>query len=163
MDLRKTRIPPPHDFSCPPNSKLLISASLRFGSSPPPHQLGIWPSFWLLGADFRGNYHNWPSVSEIGIAESINGQNTLWQVLHCGFAPGGPCNEFDGIDFLACFPANGTAQQGPQPLTPFWKINGQDIVGRMAPPPNPPTGPAPTQVSHVNQPTNHSRAPTSGT
>ena len=29
--------------------------------------------------------------------ENVNGINSVWAVLHCGVAPGGPCNEFNGI------------------------------------------------------------------
>ena len=29
--------------------------------------------------------------------ENVNGLNRVWGVLHCGVAPGGPCNEFDAI------------------------------------------------------------------
>ncbi|KAK3392899.1 concanavalin A-like lectin/glucanase domain-containing protein [Podospora didyma] len=85
------------DFRCPAGDKLRIEASLRFGSAPPSQQMGIWPSFWAMGSDFRGQYHLWPAVGEIDIAESINGQPTVWNALHCGTAPGGPCNEYSGI------------------------------------------------------------------
>lgn len=67
------------------------------GSAAAATQQGIWPAFWALGSEFRGNYKNWPYVSEWDIVESINGENTLHSVLHCGVAPGGPCNEFVGI------------------------------------------------------------------
>lgn len=58
---------------------------------------GYWPAFWALGAPFRGNYLNWPGVGEIDVMENINGQNTVWQTLHCGTSPGGPCNETTGL------------------------------------------------------------------
>src|SRR6266540_3128322 len=58
---------------------------------------GYWPAFWMLGAPFRGVYTNWPSVGEIDVMENVNGANTVWGTLHCGVAPGGPCNEFNGI------------------------------------------------------------------
>jgi len=29
--------------------------------------------------------------------ENVNGINSVWGVLHCGVAPGGPCNENNGI------------------------------------------------------------------
>ncbi|MBN1313301.1 MAG: carbohydrate-binding protein [Anaerolineae bacterium] len=51
----------------------------------------------MLGAPFRGNYQNWPSVGEIDILEAINGVNTVYATLHCGTSPGGPCNETSGI------------------------------------------------------------------
>ncbi|GLY17069.1 endo-1,3-beta-glucanase [Kineosporia sp. NBRC 101677] len=58
---------------------------------------GIWPAFWSLGEAFRGNYTNWPGVGEIDVLENVNGQNTVYGTLHCGVAPGGPCNEFSGL------------------------------------------------------------------
>ncbi|GAB3279911.1 carbohydrate-binding protein [Kineosporia babensis] len=58
---------------------------------------GIWPAFWSLGEAFRGNYTNWPGVGEIDVLENVNGQNTVHGTLHCGVAPGGPCNEFSGL------------------------------------------------------------------
>ena len=58
---------------------------------------GYWPAFWALGAPYRGNYQNWPGIGEFDIMENVNGINSVWGVLHCGVAPGGPCNEFNGI------------------------------------------------------------------
>lgn len=86
-------------IACPPGGKLLMSASLRFGSAPSPSQMGIWPSFWALGSEFRrsGKFDQWPGAGEIDIAESTNGSPAVWQSLHCGVAPGGPCNEFSGL------------------------------------------------------------------
>ncbi|KAK3948006.1 concanavalin A-like lectin/glucanase domain-containing protein [Pseudoneurospora amorphoporcata] len=86
-------------IACPPGGKLLMSASLKFGSAPAPSQMGIWPSFWALGSAFRtsGRFDQWPAAGEIDIAESTNGSPAVWQSLHCGTAPGGPCNEFSGL------------------------------------------------------------------
>src|SRR5579862_8738642 len=50
----------------------------------------------MLGAMFRGNYQNWPGIGEIDILEDVNGLSELAGTLHCGVAPGGPCNEFTG-------------------------------------------------------------------
>lgn len=58
---------------------------------------GYWPAFWSLGAPFRGVYTNWPGVGEIDVMENINGKNTVWNTLHCGTSPGGPCNETTGL------------------------------------------------------------------
>lgn len=74
-----------------------IEGSIKFGAGRPESQMGIWPSFWILGADFRRDYNSWPEVGEVDIGESINGVPTVWQVVHCGVAPGGPCKEFEGI------------------------------------------------------------------
>lgn len=86
-------------IACPPGGKLLMSASLKFGCAPSPSQMGIWPSFWALGSEFRrsGKFDQWPAAGEIDIAESTNGSPAVWQSLHCGTAPGGPCNEFSGL------------------------------------------------------------------
>jgi beta-glucanase (GH16 family) len=62
-----------------------------------PEAAGYWPAFWMLGDAFRGNYLNWPGIGEIDIMENINGRPTTFATLHCGVAPGGPCNEFSGI------------------------------------------------------------------
>jgi hypothetical protein len=51
----------------------------------------------MLGAPFRGNYLNWPSIGEIDIMENINGRPTAFSTLHCGVVVGGPCNETNGI------------------------------------------------------------------
>jgi hypothetical protein len=59
--------------------------------------LGYWPAFWALGAPYRGNYQNWPSIGEFDIMENVNGINSVWGVLHCGVNPGGPCNETNGL------------------------------------------------------------------
>src|SRR6266516_2171588 len=58
---------------------------------------GYWPAFWILGAPFRGNYWNWPSVGEMDIMEDVNGLSAEFATLHCGFSIPGTCNEKDGI------------------------------------------------------------------
>ncbi|WP_326555281.1 carbohydrate-binding protein [Micromonospora sp. NBC_01813] len=58
---------------------------------------GYWPAFWALGSPYRGNYQNWPAIGEFDVMENVNGLNNVWGVLHCGVAPGGPCDEFNGI------------------------------------------------------------------
>ena len=90
-----------NDIACPEGGRLRIEASLRLGSAPAAQQMGIWPSFWAMGSEFRGRYDRWPAAGEIDIAESINGAATVWQALHCGTAPGGPCNEYSGISNTA--------------------------------------------------------------
>jgi hypothetical protein len=51
----------------------------------------------MLGAPYRGNYQNWPSVGEFDVMENVNGINSVWGTLHCGVNPGGPCNETTGL------------------------------------------------------------------
>jgi beta-glucanase (GH16 family) len=73
--------------------------------------LGYWPAFWALGSPFRGNYWNWPGIGEFDIMENVNGINSVWGVLHCGVAPGGPCNENNGIGASRPCPGS-TCQSG---------------------------------------------------
>lgn len=64
-----------------------------------------------LGAAYRGNYQNWPSIGEFDIMENVNGINSVWGTLHCGTNPGGPCDETNGLSAsLACpgSPCQGT-------------------------------------------------------
>ncbi|KAK0655634.1 concanavalin A-like lectin/glucanase domain-containing protein [Cercophora newfieldiana] len=92
---------PRWDFACPAGGKLRVETSLRFGNAPQESQMGIWPAFWSMGSDFRGNYTQWPAAGEIDIAESINGVSKLYVALHCGWAPGGPCDEYNGLKMTA--------------------------------------------------------------
>jgi len=83
------------DFAAPPGGQLKITASLQQPSVP--SAAGYWPAFWMLGSQFRGNYLNWPGVGEVDIMEDVNGRSGEFATLHCGVAPGGPCNEFTGL------------------------------------------------------------------
>ena len=85
------------DFAAPVHGELAVEASTQQPNVTGSAALGYWPAFWMLGAPFRGNYLNWPGVGEIDIMEDINGLNSEFATLHCGTAPGGPCNEFSGI------------------------------------------------------------------
>jgi len=85
------------NFAAPAHGKLAVEASIQQPSIAGTGALGYWPAFWMLGAPFRGNYLNWPSVGEIDIMEDINGLSSEFATLHCGTAPGGPCNESTGI------------------------------------------------------------------
>jgi hypothetical protein len=81
----------------PPGARLLVEARLRLGAAPPSRQQGIWPAFWALGAAFRANHTDWPGASEWDILESVNGGATMFATAHCGVAPDGPCNEYNGL------------------------------------------------------------------
>jgi beta-glucanase (GH16 family) len=59
--------------------------------------LGYWPAFWMLNSPYRSDFGNWPGGGEFDIMENVNGLDRVYGVLHCGVAPGGPCNEFSGI------------------------------------------------------------------
>ncbi|KAH8887506.1 concanavalin A-like lectin/glucanase [Thozetella sp. PMI_491] len=91
---------PSKDFSCPAGKKIRMETTIKVGNAASSTQLGIWPAFWSLGTKYRGNYNNWPGVSELDILEQLNGDATAYQTLHCGTATtktGGPCNEPNGL------------------------------------------------------------------
>lgn len=85
------------DFQAPPGGGLAVEARIRLPDLTGSAAQGYWPAFWMLGAPFRGNYWNWPSVGEIDILENINGLNQWWGTFHCGTSPGGPCHETSGL------------------------------------------------------------------
>jgi len=85
------------DFVAAEGGKLLVEASIKLGTTPMAQQQGIWPAFWALGSEFRGNYTNWPGATEWDFLEVISGGSTMYSTAHCGFAPGGPCNEYNGL------------------------------------------------------------------
>ncbi|WP_329268646.1 glycoside hydrolase family 16 protein [Streptomyces sp. NBC_01451] len=85
------------DFQPPAGGKLAVQARLQVPNVTGASALGYWPAFWMLGAPYRGNYQNWPSVGELDIMENTQGLNTIWGTMHCGTSPGGPCNETTGI------------------------------------------------------------------
>ncbi|RYP62648.1 hypothetical protein DL771_009641 [Monosporascus sp. 5C6A] len=85
--------------ACPEGGKLWVEVNVKVGSPnmPQGEEMGIWPAFWMMGSDYRGNYWNWPSIGEIDILETANGDSTIYHTVHCDEAPGGTCNEFNGI------------------------------------------------------------------
>ncbi|GAB3506583.1 carbohydrate-binding protein [Amycolatopsis cihanbeyliensis] len=85
------------DFRPPDGGVLRIEGRLQMPNVTGSAALGYWPAFWALGSPYRGNYWNWPGIGEFDIMENVNGMNQVWAVLHCGTAPGGPCNENNGI------------------------------------------------------------------
>jgi beta-glucanase (GH16 family) len=85
------------NFKPPSGGVLRIESRIQMPNVTGQAALGYWPAFWALGSPYRGNYWNWPGIGEFDIMENVNGINSVWAVLHCGIAPGGPCNEFSGI------------------------------------------------------------------
>ncbi|MGX7824561.1 glycoside hydrolase family 16 protein [Actinokineospora sp. 24-640] len=85
------------NFRPPQNGVMRIEGRIQMPNVTGQAALGYWPAFWALGAPYRGNYWNWPGIGEFDIMENVNGINSVWAVLHCGVAPGGPCNEFSGL------------------------------------------------------------------
>ncbi|HET9137995.1 glycoside hydrolase family 16 protein [Actinophytocola sp.] len=84
------------NFKPPSGGLLRIEGRIQMPNVTGNAALGYWPAFWALGGPYRGSF-NWPAVGEFDIMENVNGINSVWGVLHCGVAPGGPCNEFTGI------------------------------------------------------------------
>ncbi len=92
------------NFAAPVGGELRITTSI---DQPAPSKgRGYWPAFWMLGAGFRArgagtsgtmNCAKWPSVGEIDIMEDVNALSQHSGTLHCGTAPGGPCNESTGL------------------------------------------------------------------
>ncbi|MEU6373124.1 glycoside hydrolase family 16 protein [Streptomyces sp. NPDC046909] len=85
------------DFQPPSGGKLRVEARIQMPNVTGTAAEGYWPAFWMLGAPYRGNYQNWPSVGELDIMENVQGLNRVWATVHCGTSPGGPCNETTGI------------------------------------------------------------------
>jgi beta-glucanase (GH16 family) len=86
------------DFAAPAGGKMVVEASLQQPNVSGAGGAGYWPAFWMLGAAARpAAATNWPGVGEIDVMEDINGRSSEFATLHCGVAPGGPCNEFTGL------------------------------------------------------------------
>jgi beta-glucanase (GH16 family) len=84
------------NFKPPAGGVLRIEGRIQMPNVTGAEAAGYWPAFWALGAPYRGNYQNWPSIGEFDIMENVNGINSVWGVLHCGVNPGGPCDETNG-------------------------------------------------------------------
>ena len=86
------------DFAAPPGGKLKVDAVIKQPDVSGAQAAGYWPAFWMLGAAARPvGATNWPGVGELDIMEAINGRASMFTAMHCGVAPGGPCNEFTGL------------------------------------------------------------------
>ncbi|MEV6615856.1 glycoside hydrolase family 16 protein [Streptomyces sp. NPDC051051] len=107
------------DFQPPSGGKLRVEARLQMPNVTGTAAEGYWPAFWTLGAPYRGNYQNWPSVGELDIMENVQGLNRVWSTMHCGTSPGGPCNETTGIGNSTACPGT-TCQSGFHTYTMEW-------------------------------------------
>jgi len=83
------------DFAAPAGGMLQITASIKQPN--PTNSVGYWPKFWALGSGYRSNFASWPAVGETDIMEDANGRSQTAATLHCGTAPNGPCNEYNGF------------------------------------------------------------------
>jgi beta-glucanase (GH16 family) len=84
------------DFGATPGGVMRVQASIQQPNVTTANGLGYWPGFWMLGAGLRTG-GTWPDIGEIDIMEDVNGLSKVYSTLHCGVAPGGPCNEYNGI------------------------------------------------------------------
>lgn len=86
------------NFSASPGEKLRVEASIQQPVVSGLAAAGYWPAFWMLGEGVRvkGSHVAWPRAGEWDVMEGVNGRDSSFGTLHCGFAPGGPCNEFQG-------------------------------------------------------------------
>ncbi|NUR00610.1 MAG: carbohydrate-binding protein [Streptomyces sp.] len=107
------------DFQPPAGGKLRVEARLQMPDVTGNAGAGYWPAFWMLGAPYRGNYQNWPSVGELDIMENVQGINKTWATMHCGTNPGGPCNETTGLGNSIACPGT-TCQSGFHTYTMEW-------------------------------------------
>ncbi|MEU9391657.1 glycoside hydrolase family 16 protein [Streptomyces sp. NPDC048324] len=107
------------DFQPPAGGKLRVEARIQMPNVTGAAAAGYWPAFWMLGAPYRGNYQNWPSVGELDVMENVNGINKTWATMHCGTASGGPCNETTGLGNSTACP-NSTCQSGFHTYTMEW-------------------------------------------
>lgn len=85
------------DFAPPAGGILRVEAALRQPEVTAADGGGYWPAFWLLGAPFRDRYTSWPGTGEIDVMEAINGRESVFAAVHCGWLPGGPCREPVGL------------------------------------------------------------------
>ena len=83
-------------FGAPAGGVVMMQASIQQPNVNTANGAGYWPAFWMLGAPLRIGVP-WPGVGEVDMMEDINGRSSLFGTLHCGTAPGGPCNENSGI------------------------------------------------------------------
>ncbi|GAA0793914.1 hypothetical protein Sya03_31140 [Spirilliplanes yamanashiensis] len=111
------------DFKPPAGGTLRIEGRLQVPDVTGAEAMGYWPAFWALGAPFRGVHTNWPAVGEFDVMENVNGTDTVHGVLHCGVAPGGPCDEFNGIGGNRACPDT-TCQSGFHTYAFEWDDSG---------------------------------------
>ena len=86
------------DFAAPEGGIVRIEGRIQRPDVSGDAATGYWPAFWALGAPARPvAATNWPAIGEWDLMESANGEQTVFQTLHCGTAPGGPCGEPTGL------------------------------------------------------------------
>jgi hypothetical protein len=83
-------------FGAPRGGVVMMQASIQQPNVNTSNGLGYWPAFWMLGSPLRVGIP-WPGSGEVDTMEDINGRSSVFQTLHCGVNPGGPCNESTGM------------------------------------------------------------------
>ncbi|KAK7908932.1 secreted glucosidase [Apiospora marii] len=73
-----------------------VEAAIRFGGNDISTKQGMWPAFWMLGNSIR-NGVQWPGCGELDIMETVNGLLRGYGTVHCDRAPGGICQETQGL------------------------------------------------------------------
>ncbi|KAF5549521.1 glycosyl hydrolase family 16 [Fusarium mexicanum] len=121
------------NFLAQPGGKMRIQADLRLPSLGG-NSIGYWAAFKTLGAEYRGNFRNWPAVGEIDIMENVNNLDRTWSVLHCGTNPHGPCDEPNGLASSRACPGSSCAgnfhthtveiDRSMHPETVRWFVDG---------------------------------------
>lgn len=92
------RIETVQDFGAEEGGVMRVEGRLQQPDVNGTNGLGYWSAFWMLGEDARPvGATNWPGIGELDISEGINGRGSTFATMHCGVAPGGPCNEFTGL------------------------------------------------------------------
>ncbi|HYQ64073.1 carbohydrate-binding protein [Actinophytocola sp.] len=125
------------DFAPPSGGVLRIEGRIQMPNVTGNQALGYWPAFWALGAPYRGNYWNWPGIGELDVMENVNGINQVWGTLHCGVAPAGPCNEYNGLGAVRACPGSSCQSafhtyrfewdQSVSPNQLRWYVDGQQF------------------------------------
>lgn len=125
------------NFGAAGGGKMRLQASVSMPDVTGDPAAGYWPAFWALGAPYRDNYQNWPSIGEFDIMENVNGVNKVWGVMHCDKSPGGACDEPDGVGSDTACP--GSTCQGnfhtyavevdrsTSPETMKWTVDGEQF------------------------------------
>jgi beta-glucanase (GH16 family) len=91
------RIESKYTFTPKAGKRTLLESQIRFGTNDIGRKRGVWPAFWMLGDSLRTTSVGWPACGEIDILETVNGALTGYGTIHCDKAPGGICNESNGI------------------------------------------------------------------
>jgi beta-glucanase (GH16 family) len=93
------RIQSNRSFYAPRGTSILVESRIEL----PDGGQGIWPAFWAVGDTFDHVALPGSSAGEVDLAETINNDDWVAQVFHCGPPINGPCNTH-GIQHTHYFP-----------------------------------------------------------